>query len=1049
MSGEVIYHLSNLITMMAVMVLLKLLYDRLEVPQNRTLLLATTGLALDLVGWYAISTSVSVEGALICYRISIFGRILFGVGFINYFKRTFKSILANAVFFTWFASILATLACTFVPDDELFLSNITLVSMDGINVLLGDRGPVYILHTMAIYMVGFWGSIVIFIDFIRRRNTADNREKINSIFYFVAILIQGTVVTCREIFYDSTVNTIPIFRAFATGVYAVLSLRYNILNYENLAGKTFLNDVGAGFIVLSRKYEVLYANEMAAKLFPSIVGDLRPNRELMAIVQNNEFQFTKGGFVYKATADRVLNNGKLDGYTIIIVDITDIVNLENQATENEISRKNLLTNISHEIRTPLNAIAGASDMIKKREITAESYDEYLEVIHSSAMNLNDILNDLLTVSSDNEEESPEDLGPYSILTMLDNVIDMCNERISKKRVKLSVFIEEDIPINAIGDDGRMRQVLLNVLTNAIRYTDDGSVSMEVAGEYMSDGRFEYSFLIKDTGRNVFKPGIDTADAKSDEEKYDLGVDYTTGYGISVMVARRITAALNGFFTVRSIPDKGNIYTIKIPSEVLDRKTLMHFELTDKMTVAYVGEEDLTSDSLSRACHSLNVPYDFFAGLGRVRKLAGENTKCNVLIYDHDRYGKKILTSDRSKDYVKVAVLTDNVVPSEYDSNIIFVREPLSAISLHKIYLEYEERIEKQSANVGILSAPLARVLVVDDNDINLEIAKTMLESFKISVDTAESGYDCIDLINAGKDYNLILMDYMMEGMDGIETTRKIREMDTPMKDVKILAFTANAVDGAEDMYKAGGMDGCVYKPVSTEAMATALKEFLPKDLLVLNGEEAIEADKHENNDFPVIDGVDREAAIKYCGGNVKMYTDMLGTFSKDSESKIASILEFSRNGDYKNFTVYVHGIKGLARTLGINELSDRMAEMEKAGSREDTEFIKANLADLLSFYNMWAKNLTRFTGKEEESSIDVSGDKLGETLVKMREYLDDFEMDETEKLFATIWPAKYDDEKAPLIRALGDSIERVDYYASIEFVDKLLETYKTDGGKKE
>lgn len=1028
--------------MMAVLVLLKLLYDRLEIPQNRTLLFATAGVALDLVGFYAISNCTNVETALICYRISIFGRMIFGVGFINYIKRVFKPKFPNVVFYIWFISIMATLGASFFPEKNFCLSNLKLVSVRGIEVLGGSRGPVYVYHSMSVFLVGIWGSIVILNALLSGRGKANNRERINGIFYFVAILIQGITAALHEYFFGSTINFVPLFRAFATGIYAVLSLKYNILNYENLAGRTLLNDVGAGFIVLSDKFRVMYANEMATKLFPSIAGDIRPNRELSVIIQNNEYRFTKGGHVYKATADRVLNNGKLDGYTIFIVDITDIVNLENQATENEISRKNLLTNISHEIRTPLNAIAGASEMIKNREVSGDSFDEYLEVIRSSTMNLNDILNDLLTVSSNNEITSRGDIAPFSVLTLLDNVIELCNERITKNKVKLSVFIKEDIPINAIGDDGRTRQILLNVLTNAIRYTDDGSVSMEVLGEYLPNGRFEYCYLIKDTGKNIFRPGVDTADARGDDEKFDLGVDYTTGYGISVMVARRITAALDGYFNVRSIPDKGNVYTIKIPFDVLNRETLTHLDLKNKMTVAYVGEDDVSNMSLTRICRGLEIPYEFFAGISRVRKLTGEKDICNALIFDYNKYGKRILSAERAKDYVKVAVLSDDKIPTEYDGSVIFVREPLSAISLYKIYLEHEDHNTSEHGTKRAFTAPAASVLVVDDNDINLEIAKTMLESFKISVDTAESGYECLELIGAGKKYNLIFMDYMMEGMDGIETTKKIRAMEGAIKDAKILAFTANAVEGAEKMYKEGGMDGCVFKPVNTEDFSEALSKFLPRELLVFDEEYENERKTSGDRDFPYIDGIDREAAIRYSGGNEKMYMEMLGTFSKDAEAKISSITELSMAGEYKNFTVYVHGVKGLARTLGMTELSNRMAEMEKAGASEDAEYIKANLSDLLSFYSLWAKNLNRYIKEEEKADVYINGDILGETLIKMREYLDDFEMDETEKMFATIWPAKYDDDKMPLMEGLRDSIDKVDYYSSIEYVDKLLETYK-------
>ena len=677
-------------------------------------------------------------------------------------------------------------------------------------------------------------------------------------------------------------------------------------------------------------------------------------------------------------------------------------------------------------------------MMKAGNLSEADYKQYVEVIRSSTISLNDILNDLLTASGENKT-NPEAGSPYSVITLMDNVIDMCNDRVAKKQVMIQVSLEEDLPVNAIGEDGKIRQILLNVLTNAIRYTSDGIVSIRLSGEFLPDGRFEYCYSITDTGRNVFKPGIDTADAKSDD---NLGVDFSTGYGISVMVARRLAGALGGQFSVNSIPDKGNVYTIRIPSLLCDKKTISSFEFGKKMSIAYCGEEDPMLDSLERACSRLSVNFDVFAGLGRVRKLTGKENLCNVLLFNFERYGKRMLSQERTAGYVKVAVLTSDDIPDGFANDVIFVREPLSVITLYKILMEYEERKNKEYDAALSFSAPLARVLVVDDNDINLEIARTIIEHFKISVDTVENGYECLDLINSGKKYDIIFMDYMMEGMDGIETTEKIRALDSPMSKVKILAFTANAVDGAEEKYLAGGMDGCVFKPANTEAFAKAIWKFLPRELIVFEntGEEKKPEESFE--DFPEIEGVDRDAAIKYCGGNINMYRDMLGTFSNESEEKIATILDDFEREDYKNFTILVHGIKGLSRTLGINRLSEMMAEMEKAGSREDSEYIKANISELLSYYRRCGKLLAQFGQTKQAENVEVNGDKVGEILLKMRDFLDDFEMAETEKLFKEIWPGEYDEAKRPLMGLLGESIERVDYYASIEYVDRLLDTYK-------
>ena len=199
------------------------------------------------------------------------------------------------------------------------------------------------------------------------------------------------------------------------------------------------------------------------------------------------------------------------------------------------------------------------------------------------------------------------------------------------------------------------------------------------------------------------------------------------------------------------------------------------------------------------------------------------------------------------------------------------------------------------------------------------------------------------------------------------------------------------------------------------------------------------------NEFPDIEGVDKETAIRYSGGNLEMFEDMLATFALEIPDKEKLIRQYVLEGNYRNLTVTVHGLKGLARTMGMTELSESMFEMEKASTAEDEAYIKRNLPDLLSRYRHYGIVLSPFAEKKlNKRKALESGTGTEGILQRMLQYLDDFEMGETEKLFDEIRPGDYDDKRAPLFKALKDSIERVDYYASREYVEKLLATYEED-----
>ena len=1041
MSLYVFFNIAHIILLIGVFNLVIALFKRLDCEENRDLFVTTCGVFVVTAGWYGMGLSHELSSALIYFKIAMLGSFLFLDGYIAYVGRMNKLKNAGFLMLPGFITLggFFTHAGRNIPNDP-FIANMHLETVHGVSIVVGDRGYMYWTHIALIMLVGIWGASFSVRTLLDKKKRSERRALINSIFFVVAGVIQLVSEVVFELNYHKMANILPIAWAASCTIYSILSFRYHIFNYDTLARQSLINDIGAGFVVLSDSFEVLHCNDIANTVLPEIAkGD---TEYIKTVTRRKEFQTEANGATYKVTADRILNEGKIQGYTILIVDISDIAQLQKQAEANEKTRQNLLTNISHEIRTPLNAIIGASELINSEDISKEDFKKYAENIRVSTINLDDILNNILTASSSYEKVQSTDMAPYSVFTLVDNIVGMCNDRVDRNNVKLSVSFDEDIPVNAIGDDRRIRQVLLNILTGAIRYTDDGYVSLRVSGEYMDDGRFKYIYTIQDTGKSVFgsSEGLD----KVLEESDVLGVDYNTGYGISLTVAKKIADALDGDVSVFSIRGKGNVYSVTIPSLLLDKKTLSDFDFADKLSVTFLGESDYELDEIKHSCFGLGISVEMAEGLSRLRKLPYGDNLYHILLFDYDKYARRVAQSERAESYVKVGIVSARKVPKQID-DCILVRAPLSALTIQRILAEQEIRVESEKASDNLFAAPSAKILVVDDNTLNLSVARNMLEQFNISVDTAKSGYECVDLINSGQTYDLIFMDYMMEGMDGVETTKIIRAMEGTVSKVPIVAYTANNVEGAMEKYLSAGMNGCVFKPANMYSFAEALKKYLPKELLVFEKKKKKTDVLRTRNEFPDIEGVDKETAIKYCGGNLEMYEDMLATFAIEIPDKEKAIRKYVAEGNYRNLTVTVHGLKGLAKTMGMNELSESMFAMERAATAEDEAYIKMNLPDLLSRYRHYGIVLSPYAEKKlsKRKAIDAgSGPKA--ILQRMLEYLDDFEMGETEKLFDEISPRDYDDNRAALYEGLKDSIERVDYYASKEYVEKILATYEED-----
>lgn len=1039
-----LYQISNIILIIIMVLLLRYLFIRLERYENRYLFLAVIGLGIDLAAWYGMSHLSTVDGGMFTLRISMEGRMLFGIGFLGYLHRMYKPKLSKVVDAVWALNLIGCFFHTYsVNENYQYLKNPHFVRISGINVFVGSRELIYNIHSVVVLFLGTWATFVILKSLVTRKKTYDKAVWMNDVFYLVAIFIQGTVFVTTEVLYGKIPNITPLFRAACTAFYAFLSVKYNILNFDRLARQSLMNDIGAGFVVVSDSLDKLYANELAEELLGEY-GDVAGQKHIIRqAVSQRETKLERDGVTYRVVSDVIMAAGKIDGYTILFVDITDISVLKNRDLLNEEARKNLLTNISHELRTPLNAIIGASDMISSGNPGAENYKEYAGVIRAAAMNLDDVLRDILTASSEyGDSNFDTDIAPFSICTLMDNVVEICAGRVAGRNIDFKVSVSENIPVNAVGDDKRIRQILLSVLNNSIRYTSDGSVSLHVSGEYVGEDRFQYIYTIQDTGDLVIKDDYEIErNVPAGEE---LGVDYSSGYSISFVVAQKIANALGGDLYAVSISEHNNIYTVRIPCRILKRTTMKDLNIRDELNLVLLGDVADRSVEFRNSCENQGISLGVYENLVQLRRLSSDE-KIKVLLFDYDRFGKRVATSNRLAHYIKVAVLPAGVIPGQMYKDFIYVKEPLSALTLYKLYNEIMAKGSEDNEESRSFTAPEARILVVDDNVMNLQMATKMLEKFETTVDVCRNGYGCLEKISQGNHYNLILMDYMMEGMDGIETTAQIRKMDSPMSSVPILAYTANAVEGTREKYLSMGMNGCVYKPAGIEDFAKALREFLPSDLLVYESVPASEdRDSYRyESDFPDIEGVDKESAIRYSGGNPDLYCEMLSSFVELVDENAAKILSAQADGRYKDFAVAVHGVKGIARTVGLLGLSDRMADLENAGKAEDEAYIRKNLPGTLSFYKRYKVLLAPYVRSEGGKIGDrIPKDKVEEILIRMHNLLEDFEMDETESLLKEIWPGEYDKERAALMQGLEESIRRVDYYASKDYVNALLKTYE-------
>lgn len=391
------------------------------------------------------------------------------------------------------------------------------------------------------------------------------------------------------------------------------------------------------------------------------------------------------------------------------------------------AQNNFLANMSHEIRTPINTIIGMNELIL-REGTEQQIKEYAVNVGNASRMLLTLVNDILDFTKMESGNVELVENTYHLASLLNDEVQMIREKADKKGLQLNVSIDENLPANLIGDEVRIKQVMTNLLTNAIKYTEKGSVTLMVLGSWQSADKFMLKICVQDTGMGMHEEDVKHLFDRF--SRFDRKKNSTIeGSGLGMAITKCLIDMMKGEIIVESTYGEGSEFTVMIPQTAVNK-----------------------------------------APLGNLQQA-----------YQQETISRK----------------------------------------------QYRESFH----------APDARILVVDDNRMNLAVAKGLLKRTEIKVDTAGSGLECLSMTRAKK-YHLILMDHMMPEMDGIETFHRLQlEEDNPNRQTPVIALTANAISGSREEYIKEGFVDYISKPIDALKLENTLLMYLPKELVLMKESE--------------------------------------------------------------------------------------------------------------------------------------------------------------------------------------------------------------------
>ncbi|MGN0401124.1 MAG: ATP-binding protein [Acetatifactor sp.] len=671
-----------------------------------------------------------------------------------------------------------------------------------------------------------------------------------------------------------------------------------------------------------------------------------------------------------------------------------------RAEQAEKAKSDFLANMSHEIRTPMNAIIGMCELILRENKLSESVRDCSVQIRNSGRSLLSIINDILDFSKIESGKMELVEEEFNLSSLLNDVVNMTMSRIGDKNIEFIVKVDPDIPRGLIGDEIRIRQIVINLLTNAVKYTNEGVILLKVSKIVRKYG-INLNISVEDTGIGIKKQNLEKLfnSFQQVDTKKNRAVE---GTGLGLVITKRLLGSMGGFINVKSEYGKGSTFHIVIPLKVSNQLPFVHIENTDGINVAtYIDMNKFSNPDLKKnyirfiseigdSIQLKNIVCRKFEEL-KMRIEFGGITHCFVgkeEFLENKEYFKSI------SDDVQIVIVQSRNNSIEVPDNMCCIYKPIYEIPIANIFNHDDSVIDmnSQKGSTHSFIAPRARVLLVDDNDVNLKVATGLMQPYKMQILTAENGPDAIKMLES-KDIDIVFMDHMMPGMDGVEATNIIRSKpEKYYKKLPIIALTANAVGGARETFMSNGFDGFLAKPIELSALDRVLKQTLPKEYIVKPGDSDNKPKKEQDTVLELSKEessfIDVNVGLGYIGNNKEAYISILNVYVKKGREKLVYLEELFAQKDWHNYVIEVHALKSSSLSIGAVELSEKAKKLELSGKAGDFGYIMNHHKDMLALYEKVitiGEKLLSGSGETEAADTKKNDSTPGKALVSEEE----------------------------------------------------------------
>jgi len=772
--------------------------------------------------------------------------------------------------------------------------------------------------------------------------------------------------------------------------------------------------------------------------------------------------------------------------TVVAIFVSGIIYLIYLYRQLEIAREassaksDFLAKMSHEIRTPMNAITGMAELALREDMPQIVHDHIL-TIKQAGNNLVSIINDILDFSKIEAGKLEIIPANYLFPSLINDTVNIIRMRLMEKPIRFFTNIDGSIPNSLIGDETRLRQILINLLSNSVKYSEKGFIGLTVTADKRDGKHIWLKIAVSDSGKGI-KPEDQTKlfdEFVQVDMKKNQNVE---GTGLGLSITKLLCISMGGDISVESEYGKGSVFTAVIPQGIEKDTPFAAVEEPEKKKVlVYEGRLNYAK-SVCWTLENLKVPYalvtnhdDFASALYR-----------EEWFYVFSGYGlyKKIEPlMGRDAGAFSGGKKPSLALMSEWGTEaripgVRFVSIPAQSLSIANV-------LNRRADSKGYIKSsgtiqfrfPGARILVVDDIATNLKVVEGLLAPYRAAVDTCLNGLKAIEMVKnsvlENREYDIVFMDHMMPEMDGIETTAVIRlwekelgmrneEAPTKLasgiknKQIPIIALTANAVVGMREIFIENGFNDFISKPIDVSKLDETLNRWIPKEKRAMSNEQLAKEQLPDKNPYSSfltphssllsIPGVDTAKGIALTGGTVDAYTQVLPLFCKDAKDRLPLLQKEPDADTMKAFVTHVHALKSASASIGSQTVSSRAEGLEAAGKAGDAAFIRENLPRFVEQLTELVRNIEEAlkTKKPENqeplapySSFLIPNSSLFKDLA---EALKSQKVSEIKRILNILEQQTQDSRLKEILEKVSDQVFMTEFDGALKIIEEVLRT---------